>query len=102
MLTLLSRSLRHTSSLAATTASMATNIVATGLLGQLLFGERTSSRWWVGVICIWCGAWLLRPPEQPAETGSSRGDGTSSDSEEGGGERGRAAGLARRRTRVRA
>ena len=61
MTTLYMRSLSSggLSSLQATTASTAANIIASGALGRLVFRERLSLGWLVGAACLVSGASLI-------------------------------------------
>jgi hypothetical protein len=59
MITLYVRSLRALPSLQATVVSNAANIVATGVLGHTLFGERLTWRWLAGVAIVISGLALI-------------------------------------------
>ena len=56
-----SAALRTTSSLRATATAVGSNIVTSGLLGILLFGEIVSLRWIIGVVLTLLGMILVHP-----------------------------------------
>ncbi|KAG2443369.1 hypothetical protein HXX76_001730 [Chlamydomonas incerta] len=59
-------SLQRQASLRATVYSNAANIIATGLLGRWLYGERTGPSWLLGVCCILAGLTLITLASPPA------------------------------------
>jgi hypothetical protein len=63
MLVLFSRSLRYLTSLQASAASIATNIVMTGQLGRLVFGETVNVSWWIGASTIVIGTFFIKKQE---------------------------------------
>ncbi|GIM16356.1 hypothetical protein Vretimale_18966, partial [Volvox reticuliferus] len=66
MMALYLRSLQRLPSLQATVYSNAANIIATGLLGKLLYGEALGFRWLLGVACILLGIALVTAAAAPA------------------------------------
>jgi len=60
MWTLFVKSLRKCGSSAeATVANSASNFVCTAILGQLIFGERSSLQWWLGISLVLSGLILI-------------------------------------------
>ncbi|GAX82555.1 hypothetical protein CEUSTIGMA_g9981.t1 [Chlamydomonas eustigma] len=59
MTALFIKSLTKLPSLQATVLSLSTNILATGLLGGLLFREHLTPSWFLGAACILCGVFLI-------------------------------------------
>lgn len=60
-LALFSASLRTTSSLRATATAVGSNIVTSGVIGIVLFGEIVSPRWVTGVVLTLLGMILVHP-----------------------------------------
>lgn len=61
MVGVFSASLRLTTSLRATSSSVAANFISSGIMGYFLFGEIVSVRWMVGVVAMLLGVVLIQP-----------------------------------------
>ncbi|KAL6770589.1 hypothetical protein ACKKBF_B31850 [Auxenochlorella protothecoides x Auxenochlorella symbiontica] len=59
-LALFHRTLAHTSSLFATAASTAANMVFSGILGRAVFGEPLRAWWWAGASIMLLGVTVLQ------------------------------------------
>ncbi|KHN84492.1 hypothetical protein Tcan_08683, partial [Toxocara canis] len=55
------------SSLKAVAINTATNYVLTGLLGNFIFHEEHSLRWWFGLSLIFCGAVVVSQCKEGSE-----------------------------------
>lgn len=61
MLAFYSAALRRTSSLQATSATVAFNILFSGQMGRVLYGEQLVPQWWLGLGCLAAGVALVHP-----------------------------------------
>jgi drug/metabolite transporter (DMT)-like permease len=74
MLTLYSKSLSHTPSLQATVATLSSNILFTGQLGKVVFGEKINLSWWVGASTILLGSYFIRNSSSITSKAAAKGN----------------------------
>ncbi|KAI8113851.1 hypothetical protein M9435_003842 [Picochlorum sp. BPE23] len=82
MLFLFSASMRHTSSLRATGVSVGSNIIMSGILGAVFFGEAVSMPWVIGIVLIvgaaaLCANGASNPGEVPVQVSAWDAQGSS-------------------------